>query len=53
MNKQRINELAEDLYNAVFVMLDAEPEMSGEDSGSVAGKVEKAFKKVMEEYNEE
>ena len=43
MHNDRIIDLGEDLRNHVFEMLDAEPEMTGEDAGKIAAAVEKAF----------
>lgn len=43
MNRNRYKVLSEDLYNYVFQMLDAEPEMDGETAGKVATEVQKVF----------
>ena len=43
MEHDRIHDLAEDLRNQVFEMLDAEPEMTGDIAGIVAAAVENAF----------
>lgn len=48
MHPDRICDLAEDLRNSVFEMLDIEPDMDGDDAGYVAAAVEEAFKKALE-----
>lgn len=49
MNNDRIVDLGEDLRNHVFEVLDNEPELTGEDAGFVARKVEEAFTKALQE----
>lgn len=48
LSNDRICDLADDLRNHVFEMLDAEPEMTGADAGKVAHEVEEAFKTAIE-----
>ena len=49
MTNARIEALAQDLYNHVFRVLDAEPEMPGMDCGYVATAVQAAFSNAMED----
>lgn len=49
MNENRINQLADILYNFSFGLMDGEPELSGDDCGQIAAHLEKEFKKKIEE----
>lgn len=48
--KEWTDQTAENLYNVVFHELDAQPFISGMEAGKIATKVEKAFKKAMEQH---
>ncbi len=45
--QERLNEMAQGVYDFVFEMLDAELEISGMEAGRVATKAEKAFKESL------
>ncbi len=43
MNSQRIRLLSEDVYSYVFQLLDAEPEMDGNEAGRIASRLQRLF----------
>ena len=47
MNEARVQQLAEDVRQHAFNLLDAEPELTGDDAGRVAASVEQAFLSAM------
>lgn len=49
MSPERITLLATDLWTHVFTMLDAEPEINGDEAGRIATLVERAFEAAMEQ----
>lgn len=46
--RERVELLARDIYDMVFVMLDAEPDIDSMDAGKVATRIERAFIREME-----
>jgi hypothetical protein len=44
MSKERIDMLASDLWKEVFVVLDTEPGVTGEEAGRIATSVEQVFR---------
>jgi hypothetical protein len=49
MTPERIADLKYDLWQYVFAMLDAEPEIDGYEAGRIAAAVERAFESVITE----
>lgn len=49
----RINLLAADVYDYVFSLLDNEPEIAGGLAGKIATALEKEFKRMLEDDDEE
>lgn len=47
MNKRQIERFKDDVYNTVFQMLDAEPELDGLECGAIAARTAAEFERVL------
>ena len=47
MNRERIDQIAKDVWSYVFTTLDEEPDLGGDDCGSIATAAERAVREAL------